>query len=563
MSNAISDKSDNKSHKSKLLVPAISAAIVVAGGIGAYFYLKSPSGSLTPISSAEVVPGDALMATYVNTDAASWSKLQQFGTKPAQDLIAKAAQDFQKGLFADSNITYDTDIKPWIGGVMVAVLPAGNTGTTPENTPAPTQPEPNILLVVGIKDKIGALNFANKLKEQKNSQIQEIDYKGQKIIASKGTTQSTYATVLNNTHILLAPEQKAVERAIDTYKGESSFAKKEGASNLLTQGVDMKNTLAQIYIPDYGDTIAKLASSNAPGGQLPPETLKQLKQVKSMVAGVGVDEGGVRFKTIAKIDPQINQFEYQSSPGQIISQFPIDTVALVTGQNINNSWQSFLKQSKDIAEIQQGVEQARQTIKQFANLDLDKDIFSWMNGEFAFGAVKSNQGSLASVGMGGAILFDTSDRKTAEATFTKLDDLAKKQSLNITKKTVGGKSVTEWEAPFQGSLLAHGWLDEDTVFIALGTPIAQTLIENKGKTLDQSESFKTITSSLQKPNSGYFYLDITNSRSLIPTLFTANQPLPPDVDAIISSINGVGVTVNSSDKSTVQMEMLLALKPSK
>jgi len=34
--------------------------------------------------------------------------------------------------------------------------------------------------------------------------------------------------------------------------------------------------------------------------------------------------------------------------------------------------------------------------------------------------------ALAAVGFGGALVFDTSDRKTAEATFDKIDAIAKK-----------------------------------------------------------------------------------------------------------------------------------------
>jgi hypothetical protein len=550
-----------ESKSTKFLVPAISAAIVVAGGVAAYLYFKTPSGdSISPIGSAKVVPANAVMATYINTDPQSWNKLQQFGTPKAQELLTKNLQDLNKQILNDGNFSYEADIKPWIGGVMIAVLPPTAAKPDPSTPPIAVQPESNILLVVGIKDKLNALNFAKKLKEQKNSQIEESDYKGQKIIASKNKSKSTYAVVLNNTHILLAPEKQAVEKAIDTYQGEPSFATKEGASSILTKGVDVKNNLAQIYIPNYANMVTAL---NPETRSLQPQTLAQLKQVKSLVAGVGVDDAGLRLKAVVNLDPQLNKFQYQSSPAKIVGQFPGDTIALLTGQNINGSWQNFLEQSKDYPEVKQGVEQVRGQLKQFVNLDLDKDIFSWMNGEFALGAVKSSQGWLANVGFGGALVFDTSDRKTAEATFTKLDDLAKKQSLTITQRNIGGKNITEWQVPQQGALVAHGWLDQDTVFLAIGGPVAETLADNKGKTLDNSDTFKAVTASLQKPNGGYFYLDLENSASLIPRLATGGQPLPPDATAIVDSIRGFGMTVNSPDKSTAQMEMLLALKPSK
>ena len=295
---------------------------------------------------------------------------------------------------------------------------------------------------------------------------------------------------------------------------------------------------------------------------LPPQTLAQIKQVKSLVAGVGIDDAGLRLKTIVNLDPQLNKFQYETTSAKIVEQFPSETLALVSGQGISKSWQTFVEQSKDYPELNQGLQQARTQLK-ILQLDVDKDIFGWMNGEFGLGAIQSNQGLLANVGFGGALVLNTSDRKTAEATFTKLDNFAKQQSLNVAQKSVGGKNVTEWQIPQQGALVAHGWLNDNTAFLAIGGPVADTLVDRKGAALDQSDSFKTITGSLQKPNGGYFYLDMDKTKTIIERLSTQSQPLPPDATAILTSIRGIGVTVNSPSKSMTQMELLLSLKPSK
>ena len=553
--------------KSKLFIPAVGAALVVAGSVVAYMYFKgSPSGtSSDALGSAKLVPSTALMATYVTTDPQAWAKLQQFGTPEAQKLLAKGLQDFNKDFFQGSEISYEKDIKPWIGGVMFAVLPPNPAKPAQFNVPSPANPpitlqqEPKNLLIVGIKDKISALNFANRLKGLKNVKSQESDYKGEKIIETVSNGKPTYSVVLNNSHLVLAPEKQAVENAIDTFKGQPSFATKEGASNILAKGVDVKNTLAQIYIPDYPGMIQQLIAASPQARQLPPQSLAQLKQVKSMVAAVGVDDAGLRMKAIANLDPQLSKFEYQTTKANIVGQFPIDTFALVNGQDISRSWSTMVEQSKDNPQLQQIVQQLRGQL-QIVNIDLDKEIFGWMNGEFAFGAVPSNQGVLASLGFGGALVFDTSDRKTAEATFTKLDNLAKTQSLNITQRKIGGKDVTEWQIPQQGALLAHGWLDQDTVFLAIGGPIAESLTASKNQSLENSENFKAVTGSLQKPNSGYFYLDMEKTVSLVNSS-AARQSISPEASAILSSIRGVSATATSPNKSTSQLEFLFALKP--
>ncbi|MEH1766272.1 MAG: DUF3352 domain-containing protein [Nostoc sp.] len=552
--------------KSKFLIPAVGAAVVVVGSILAYTYFKGgPSGgSSDALGSAKVVPSTALIATYITTDPEAWAKLQQFGTPEAQKLVAKGLEDFNKKMFSDSNVSYEKDIKPWAGGVMIAVLPPNpvkpaqlNVPSGAPNVPANLQQEANILIVVGIKDKLSALNFANKLKSQKGVKLQESDYQGEKIVETTQNGKPTYSVVLNNSQLVLAPEKQAIEKAIDTFKGQSSFASKEGASSIL-KGVDVKNSLAQIYVPDYAGMVQQLVAANPQAKQLPPQTLTQLKQIKSVVAGIGVDDAGVRVKAIANLDPQLNKFQYQSSPGNIIGQFPTNTFALISGNGISRSWETLVEQSKDYPEMKQALEQARGQLK-LVNIDLDKDIFGWMNGEFALGAIPSNQGVLASVGFGGALVFDTSDRKTAEATLTKLDTLAKTQQINVANRNIGGKDVTEWQIPRQGALLAHGWLDQNTVFVALGGPIADAVSDRKNPSLDTSDTFKAVTGSLQKPNGGYFYLDMDKTKTV--PLINSFVSSSADTVTILSSIRGLGFTANSPDKSTSQLEMLLALKP--
>ncbi len=544
--------------KSKFLIPAIGAAVIVTGSIAAYMYLKGPSGnSSDALASAKIVPSEAFIATYISTDPQAWGKLQQFGTPEAQKIVAKGLDSLNKDLLTESNISYEKDLKPWVGGVMIAVLPSTPANPTP-NAPPATR-EPNILMVVGIKDKLAALNFAKKLQQQKGVTTKEIDYKGEKITETTGKGKPSYSAVLNNTYVVLAPLRQTVESSIETYKGQPSFASKSGADSVFAKKVDVKNTVAQIYVPDYGGMVQQLVATNSQT-TIPPETLKQLKQVKSMVADIGIDDAGVRMKAIANLDPQISKFQYQNTSAKIVANFPSDTLALINGQGISSWWLAVVEQSKDYPQFKQAVEQARGQLKA-VNFDLDKDIFGWMNGEFGFAAIPSNQGILAQVGVGGAFVFDTSDRKTAESTFAKLDNLAKAQKINVAQTNIGGKDITEWQIPQQGALLAHGWLDQDTVFVALGGPIAKAIAEPKNQSLDNSDNFKAVTSSLQQPNGGFLYLDMDKTVSLVNRYAVQGQAIPPDVAAILSSIRGLGVTATSLDKSTSQVEMLLALKP--
>ena len=467
-------------------------------------------------------------------------------------MVAAGLKNLNENFSNDDSITYDKDLKPWVGGVMVAVLPP--SPVQPAQNKPQSSPEPNILMVVGIKDKVEALNFTNKLKQQKNVKIEEIKYKGQTIQETKGKGSPTYSTILND-RVLFSPSQNAVRQAIDTKQGEPSFLSKTGASEIIGNNLNLENTLAQVYVPDYPNLVKELFATTPQAQQLPPQTLEQLKQVKSVVAGIGVDDDGLRVKANTNLDAQRVKFKYEKTPGKVLSQFPQDTIALISGGGISKWWTAFAEQAKETPELNVALQQVRGQLK-FVNIDLDKDVFSWMDGEFGIGAIPVNQGLLKQIGFGGAFLFQTGDRQTAEATFSKLDNLAKSQSIQIAQKDIDGKKITEWQIPGQGALLAHGWLDDKTALLALGGPIAETLAKKEFEPLNSGKSFQGITGTLPQDNGGYFYLDMEKALPF----FTRFSPPTPEATAILNSIRGIGVTATSPSDSLTQMEMLLALK---
>ena len=494
--------------RAKFLIPAVGTA-VVAGGVATYFYLNGAFGnSSSPLASAKLVPDTAVMATSVSAD--NWSKLQQFGTPEAQNVIGKSLQDLNQKFVAQSNIDYEKDLKPWVGNVMIATLPSNSI-----NSPQTTQlgQGQNLLTIVGIKDKLSALNFANKVKAEKGVTIQESDYNGEKISQVTQSGATSYSAVLND-HLVLASNITAVQQAIDTFKGKPSFASKSGVDDMIAKGVEVQNPLAQIYIPDSTSAVQQLTATNPTASQLPPQTLASLKSVKSLAAGIGVEDVGIRVRVVAHLDPQLIKTQYQPTAGTVASQLPGDTIALVSGQGISRGWAQVVEQTKTNPALKQAIDSVRQRF-QFVNIDLDRDIFSWMDGEFASAIIPLNQGPLASIGFSGGFIFHTSNRQTAEDTLSKLDKLAQFYSLSVNQTNIQGKAVTQWQAPSQGVLVGHGWLDQNSVFIAVGDQVINAIASPKNPALDNSETFKAVTGSLPKPNGGYFYIDMDKAVSLV------------------------------------------------
>ncbi|WP_017715751.1 DUF3352 domain-containing protein [Kamptonema formosum] len=539
--------------KRKPLLVAV-AAVVAAGSVAAYLYFKGIPGKLaTPLDSAKVVPDEALMVAFISADSQNWSKLQQFGSREAQEIIAQRLQGFQAQMRADTNLDFERDLQPWVGGVMFAFLPA------PAGEAAS---EPNLLMVVGIKNKLKALEFATRLKAQQQATVEERQYKGISVSTIKEQNGTSYSTAVLGDYLVLAFQSKLLEAAIDTFKGEPSLASAPGAAEALAKSAGVGNPIAQVYLKDYAGLLRELLLSRGSAPNIPPATLKQLEQVKSAVMGVGIDGEGLRLKALAQLDSQAIKRQFKPAPGKVVAQFPTQTVALLSGQGINQYWSEFVSQSKNIPELEKSVQQIRQSVKEAVKLDADREVFAWMDGEFALGAISSGEGMLAQVGFGGALVIETSNRKTAESSLEKLDSAAKRAIpfIAIEPRKIGNIEVREWKIP-QGVVLGRGWLNNDTLFVALGGPLVDVMAGTAKAPLDSSPNFKAIAGSLPKPNQGYFYLDMEKTLPVVSELsVAAGTPLAPDASALLNSIRGVAIAASLPDQSTSNLEILFSLK---
>lgn len=536
----------------KLLVPAVGAAVLVAGGAAGYWYLKGPAtDGTTPLAIAKTIPDEAYMAAFISSDLRSWAKLQQFGTPEAQQAVAKGLQSIDQDLMSKNNINFDKDIRPWIGNGMIALMPGAKNAD-----------QPNVLAVFNIRDKISAMQFAGKLASQ-GGKGKETEYKGNKVLVS--ADGKTYATVIKD-FLMVASDQPTIESAINTSQGEPSLASKPNAENVFSKGVDLKHAIAYVYFPDYAGAMQSLINASASSTGETPPNLKQLKQFQSMVAGIGVEDEGLRMKATVTMSPDAPKVQYQPIPGKVISLFPATALALVSGGNISQIWSQATEQAKADPNMKQALSSVRNSMKS-ANFDLDKDIFSWMDGEFGMALIPSEQGILAQVGFGGVLVVNTSDRKTAEATLAKLDNLAKSNSILVQQRDVQGKQVTEWSTPMvPGALVGHGWLDNNSVFLAFGGPMVDVITTKPSETIENSPNFKASTGSLPKQNLGYLYVDMDKTMTLVNRFAAMSQtPIPPESAAVLNSIKGIGMTSTQVNSSTgeMNMDMLLALKKSK
>ncbi|NEQ35930.1 MAG: DUF3352 domain-containing protein [Okeania sp. SIO3I5] len=534
--------------KSNFLIAG--AALIVAGSITTYLYFRSVTAKVSsPLKTAQVVPESAIMATFFHPNQKAITKLQQFGTPEAKELISRSYAEFQQENLAETNIDWEKDIKPWVGGIMLAFVPAEEgQGTDPVN----------ILMVVGIKNKFQALRFATKLQGEDESQVIKREYQGVTIREVTDETGKTFNLAILGDYLAIAPMAGAVEAAIDTFRGESSLAMRENTAKSLQESAGVENAIATVFIPNYGQFVREFADELPENQKLSAASLEQFEAIDSMVMGIGVDDGGVRLRALTKFVSPLSPEQTKPVSGKILQRFPAETMMLMSGMGISQAWAEFTSQAENNEDLQDVVEEVRSLFVDFG-LDVDREVFGWMDGEFALGLIASNQGVLATTGFGGAMVFETSDRSTAEKLIEKLNLMATENAgLALREIQVGRQSVTQWQVAGIGAFLGYGWLDDNSLFVVLGEPLMEGIVNMSGDRLIGSEGFEQITGTLPESNQGYFYLDMERTMVWVNRYPFANVVIPSDLKAILNSIRGIGVTSSWSDDLTNEMEMLVA-----
>lgn len=535
-----------------------AAVALVSGGAIAYWALtRQQQLSVMPIG-ANAIPQDALMVVSVSTDSGKWQQLREFGTPRSQAAFDQNLGQFRDRFLQNRGLEYERDIKPWIGKeVTMAFLPpaAGVTVPNPGQPATPPNPQPTVM-VVPIADALKAKSTLEQSPATQGAKWKERDYKGVKVRENQESpTQSTSIAVLDATQVLVANNPKAIEQAIDTVKGGKSLAQTPGYGDALTQ-IKSEDAIARFYvnIPAAANTSA--SNSSRP---VPPQTLAQLQQNQGLAATATLANDGIQFKSISWLRPDSQRkFDTSNNAKMIPSRLPSDTLMMASGGDLKRFWQDYTQgiSSNPIQFV--NPEALQQGIRTTVGLDLEKDLLNWMQGEYSLALLPAPQGAPATLPASLVFMVQTNDRRAAEATLKKLDEvMANKYAFKVEEAKVEGQSVVNWSLPAASVNITRGWLDGDVAFLSLGAPIAGSILPKPTKALAENDLFRRSTQSEISSKNGHFYVDMDRVLKL------QNFPLlqiPVANRAVLEAINSIGVTAAVTSDRTSRYDVFVGLR---
>lgn len=493
----------------------VVAGLLIAGAGGAYLYLRGnlPWQQFNFHQASSVIPYETLAVTHVTTNQKQWSKLSDLVSPEAQKIIGSSLSIIAQSFPEENLKTLEQDILPWVEGVSLAWV--GDN---------------RLLVVVGIKDKIKAFQYQKNLGQKYT--IVTTDYRNVNInqIATQGNI--FYSAILNN-YLVIAAEKGTIELAINAQLDNSSYQDRPGIQ-ALRQELKLKNLLMESYIDNPSD--------------LDPEYVEYLGQIRGFASGVGLVADGLHMQTIVKLDPSLVTSQPSSADRKFLASLPENTWLLIVGHDLKQTWGDLVTLSQNIPELEEFVREVRQGFAT-VSLDVDRDVFGWMDQEYAIALINSDQ-STVSFGIGGLVLFKTSDPQTASNTFAQLSQLARENFITVQDRQIGRQTITEW---YQDSelLLSQGWLNKQTLGVTIVTPWESLTTTNQS--LVQQESFKKANRYLPQKYSQYFYLDMNQLLDIFKNnLAMYAMFLPQETLVVLESIDSIaGVNTMSQDNSRI------------
>jgi Protein of unknown function (DUF3352) len=558
-----------KNKKPSLMLTLSAAGLLIGAGSLAYWLLAQRQISSSDLLvGANIIPGDALFAVSLTTDPQQWQKLRQFGTRETQTELDKNLVQLRDRFLTNNGYDFQKDIAPWVGNdVTIAILapaignkPAPKPVTTNEDTASDQQ---SMVMVLPIKNPEIAKNILAQPKILKQGKWIDRIYQGIAIKQSQGQTGENFsAASLDGRFLVITDNPKATERAIDAYKNKTSLATTGGFAENFPKIANYQR-FAQFYI--NVPTAAKIAAAS-PNRPLPAQVLAQLQNNQGLAGTITLESEGIRFKGVSWLNPNSQRvLGVENKAGQMQSRVPAETLMMLSGGNLQRLWGDYVLTSQGNPLSPIAPEQLRGGVKSLINLDLDKDLLSWMKGEFSLSLIPSTPkaGSPDDFRSGLVFMVQASDayngqslRQSAEASLKQLDDVMRNQyQFQVQPGKVAGQPVVNWVSPYGTLTATHGWLDGDVAFLVVGAPITDKIVPRPNNTLASTIPFQQTVPTEPNPTNGQFFLDVERT--------VKNFPLPtliPNQQSLLDATRSIGMTSAVSDSRSNRYDIFIALK---
>jgi hypothetical protein len=298
--------------------------------------------------------------------------------------------EFMAALESDYALDLPKDLLPWIGqyiGVGVLGFSEDQDGYS----------VPRFVIAAEARDRQAADRFLEKLSAGASSNpgesIDRLNYRGIEIYIQTGPEKDQkLAFARSGSMVLIALDEQTLKDAIDSQQ-RNSLADSQVFSELA--GKMPSNRFLSLYISrDMLDSLTLQAGPTAQlaGWSLLPATNLDAWSGSMMTLNIRDSQlqiGVFNLVDRSSLSNQDRRFiSNPGSPGKTTEMVPAETLFYVSGVRPDYMWSAFnevLSETNDQDEIKSSVV----TVEKFLNIDLNRELFAYLDGEWTLAVYKS------------------------------------------------------------------------------------------------------------------------------------------------------------------------------
>lgn len=488
----------------------------------------------TPAAAVFVSKQTPLLASMlVNPDRLEALR-QVFATPEERSRSHAEFEQIKKSLLANTGLDYRRDIEPWIGDeITLAVIDIDSDGDSNNGK------QSGFLLAVSSKNVDRSQQFldsywrkqsrADKTVQSEIYKAVQINYK-QVPIANKKTSPISPFNPLSLPKTTLPPSfaTAAIGGSSDSGNNPSFvlFANspnviRDAINNVAAANLNLNNS------PNYQKAFQQLTQGRIALAfvNLPQSQTEQNPQISlnSLAVAVGVNRRGLLAETALVTSRENTASPTLSEPVKALQYIPSASPFAVASTDLRNFWADLSSAVSTNAEVSKLVDRTFADIQQVWGVNLQQDIFNWVQGEYALGLLPNSSNSADWI-------FAAEKSADSQKAIDKLDEIARSKEYSIGSFTLRNQKITAWTQLTTSQNLGKKnnrksaiETEAKGVRATVGKyEIFTTSVEAMDAALEAAETgslvanqdFQTSIEPLPPSNDGYFYLDWPSSRAI-------------------------------------------------
>ncbi len=576
---------------------AAGVVVLLLIGISGYFWIASqspltllPGGSKANPQAAIFVSKQApvMVSLLVNPD--KLESLGQLATRLGERKRSREQlNQLKTRLLANTGLDYRRDIQPWLGEEITLAVTGEDLDRDETNGK-----HSGYLMALTTKDPVKSREFLQLLFSKRAIAGRELvseQYKGVNLISDSGivgTISDTSAkpqplksigqtenylagSVVGDRFVLFANHPKVLREAINNVQAPDLN---------LTSSSQYQQALTLLPSQGIGIAFLNLASVSEWLGKQ-----SQMLTYTSQIIGLELNRQGLLAQTtfIAAPDKDLAPpLSTLSQPVQALQYIPVNTGLSISGFDLSNSKKTDLNQLwTQITAVLSGsgndaisklVTQPLATLQTSWGIDLAKDIFSWVKGEYALGMLPHADTSAPDW------IFVAEKSEGAEQGIAHLNAIAQTKGLSMTPLSVGEQKISAWtqlitaptnDKDVDRSLLTlkakvegvQASVGNYQIFTTSVEAMDAALKAAKNSSIVDDAQFQPIVKVIPKPNQGYVYLDWQQSREVLERQVPILKLLEVAGKPFFDRVRSLTISSYGSETHVLKGSIFFQLKP--